>query len=117
MGTNPTMTGKPLDAAFIASLLQESSIQEAYEPTCECGSRLDNGYCRNPDCPVDSPIETYECPACGNCPTPDKCVASISCPVCSSGVGMLCLDLRGGYTGYHEERWLKVKELYDTYYI
>lgn len=113
---------KVLDADTIRALLKTAPLEKretVYRTpvvTCNCGSTLSNGYCRNDECPVDTPVATLDCDICGNCSNPGKCVASVVCPTCTSAVGNLCLDARGGYTGYHEERWLMVKEDYGVYY-
>lgn len=82
---------------------------------CECGSRRNNGYCHNSDCPIDAPIPTLECDSCGHCPNPGKCVQSVVCPRCEASTGNLCME-GNRLVGFHESRWLLVKEEYGTYY-
>jgi len=72
--------------------------------TCDCGWKLDNGYCRNPDCPWDAPVETFSCEWCGNCEDPEHCVWSVTCPVCSSLPKKLCME-GNKLVGLHQERW------------
>lgn len=110
---------KEIDAQTIANLLQQHStptITVLADPTCGCGTKLDNGYCRSGDCSVDAPVEVFGCDSCGSCCNPNRCVSSVACPLCGSQTGNLCLDGRGGLTGYHEARWQLVKERYGTYY-
>lgn len=71
---------------------------------CKCGSELEMGYCVNPDCDWDLPEETYPCDFCGCCPNPNKCVWSISCPICNALAKQHCHD-GNKIVGLHEERW------------
>ena len=107
-----------VDKDALIQLLAEPEVVKVstFTHTCECGSRLENGYCRNEQCPRDWPGKTYGCDACGHCSTPGKCVVSIECPFCSVGISELCLDSRNSPTGYHEERWNEVNERFGTHY-
>lgn len=63
-------------------------------------------------------ITTYPCKNCGCCSTPNKCVRSVTCPVCQSVAGSFCVDPnRPEYiASYHEGRWQTARSQYGTYY-
>lgn len=97
---------KALPDDFIEDLLTAPvTAKRTYSSTCECGSVLQNGYCRNPACKWDAVEETVFCPHCGNCQDPEHCVWAIQCPTCFAPQHEHCLDERGAKTGLHQERW------------
>lgn len=104
-------------AALLEAVKPKQYIREKTTHKCrECDSRLDQGYCKNADCPVDAPKQMYACGFCGWCSTPEKCVKSVLCVNCLAQPGEGCRKLNGTPDSYHEERWLTVKKLYGTYY-
>lgn len=91
------------DESELESERKQSSFPKASN-YCDCGTRLDGGYCRNDDCDWDSSIETKLCTSCGNCVDPEHCVWSITCPVCGSPPKENCHE-GTKLVGLHEERW------------
>lgn len=90
---------------FVDALIAEEPAKKAIKQTCECGWKLDNGYCRNPDCEWDAQVEVFVCPHCGSCEDPEHCVWGVQCPECYAPPHQHCLDDRGAMTGLHQERW------------
>lgn len=102
--TFESLSSDAIDALLTATPPQRTSVNL----TCECGTRLDNGYCRNEDCPHDRDDRVYvECEWCGWCPDPDNCVWRHECPKCGAAPSTQCTR-QGGLDPLHSERWALV---------
>lgn len=71
---------------------------------CDCGTKLNNGYCLNPECEWDAPEEVFDCEWCGCCPDPEHCVWSVTCPICQAIPKQHCKQ-GTKIIGLHAERW------------
>lgn len=92
----------PLDN--IENILSATPQRSKPNLICDCGTPLDEGYCRNPDCPWDPIVEVYPCVWCGCCPDPKHCVWGVTCPVCGAEPKQHCHE-RGVIVGLHRDRW------------
>lgn len=79
-------------------------VGKVLDLVCVCGSKLEMGYCPNPECEWDAPEEVFDCEWCGCCPNPKHCVWSVQCPVCKSEAKKQCVE-RTKLVGLHQERW------------
>lgn len=95
---------KALSDNFIEALIADPVKYTPMELVCDCGSKLDNGSCLNPECEWDAPEETFPCKWCGCCSDPSKCVWSIICPICNSKPKEHCVE-GTKLVGLHPERW------------
>lgn len=89
---------------FIDALIAEPPYKRTVNLICVCGSPLDMGYCRSPDCKWDAVEETFPCDWCGCCPDPKHCVWSVTCPICASPPKSHCKE-GTKLVGLHGERW------------
>lgn len=89
---------------FIDALISEPVYRATVDLICECGSKLEMGYCLNPECKHDAPVEVFDCEWCGCCPDPARCVWSVTCPLCSALPSEMC-HAGSRLTGLHKERW------------
>jgi hypothetical protein len=96
---------KELSVDFIDALVAKSpTIELLPSGECVCGSKLDNGYCLNPECEWDAPEDVFDCEWCGCCPDPEHCVWSVTCPICESLPKKHCVE-GTKLIGLHRERW------------
>jgi hypothetical protein len=101
---------KELPDDFIDALVAEPEVKRlvalmsAPSGECVCGSKLDNGYCPNPECEWDAPEEVFDCQWCGCCPNPEHCVWSVTCPLCNAVAKKHCVE-GSKLVGLHRERW------------
>jgi len=95
---------KELSEDFIDALISEPVVREVQSFLCVCGSKLEMGYCLNPECEWDALEETFPCEWCGCCANPKHCVWSVKCPICSSDPKKHCVE-GTKLIGLHKERW------------
>lgn len=99
----------PLSDDFVDELFAPPVREPKIQTVCrECKYHLDrDGYCTRYDCRLyRTEVQAdFHCDYCGACNIPNKCVKSVTCPLCFRVPGYMCVNSEGLPQGSHMERF------------